>query len=151
MDASVKSANANAANAAYQFRVQAKQADEQRRSIEIQALQQENARTEEFARARSSALAAIGASGIGEHISFFQGIDPDQQDAWLRDVRNVRLNLTQQRVSLADQVQVAEFGARMGKFNAHVQKVGAVVDFVNTAMSAASFYGNNKTPAPKGG
>lgn len=144
--ADIQSANANAARAAYEHKVRTKQADEQRASAEIQALQQENARTEEFERARSTALAAIGAAGLGEHISFFRGIEPEAQQAFLQDVRNVRLNLIQERSTLADRVQVSEFGSRITRYNSGMAKIGAIADFVNTAMNAYSIYGDNKTP-----
>ncbi len=144
--ASIGAANANAANAQYQADVQTKQLNEQRRTAEIQALEQENERTAEFRRTRSAALAAIGASGLGEHISFFQGIDPSQQEAYLRDVRAVRLNLVQKKSSIADEITVAGYSAQIAKANASAQKIGAVANFAQTAMSVANFYNTNKTP-----
>lgn len=146
MMAKIQQANGMKANASYQRDVQNKQAQEARDTARIQALEQENARTSEFERARSSAMAAIGASGLGDHISFFQGIDNEAQSAYLRDVRNVRLNLVQQQSTIADQVQVNNFSARIAKSNAGAMKLGAVAEFAQSAMSAASFYKSNASP-----
>ncbi len=148
---SILAADAQADQAKYESKIRQKQADEQRRSAEIQALQAENSRTEEFLRLRSGAMAAIGAANLGEQLSFFQGIDPEAQKTYLRDVRNVRLNLTQTRSTLADQVQVAEFGSRIAGFNAGVSKIGAIADFAQSAASAYNFASSYKTPTlPKG-
>lgn len=146
---SISAANNNSASAEYTRLVQNKQAKEARDTAEIQALQQENARTSEYEKTRSSAIAAIGASGLGEQISYFQGIEPDSRNAYLRDVRSVRLNLTQQQSGIADQIQVNDVAASTAKANASASKVGAVAGFVQTAMSAANFYNTNKTPSAK--
>lgn len=146
---SIQSANNNKAAAEYQRQVQNKQAIEARQSAEIQALQQENAKAAQYERTRSSALAAIGASGIGDHISYFQGIEPESKNAFLRDVRAVRLNLVQEKSSLADQVQVNDYSATISKANAGAQKLGAVAEFLGAAAKAGSFYQQNKVPSPK--
>lgn len=143
---SIQSANAQAAQAEYNSKLRQKQVDEARRNAEIQALQEENARTADFQQKRSSALAAIGAAGLGEHLSFVQGMEPEAQSAYLRDVRNIRLNLTAKRSTMADEVQVAEYGARIAKANAGFAKIGALADFVQTAASAYSFATNYGTP-----
>lgn len=147
---SIQSANANARAAKYESAVRTKQLRE-RRSIErLAALEAENERSSEFSRLRSAAFAAIGASGLGENISFFQGTDPEQKRAFLRDVRNIRLGFEQSRSTIADEIQVSAFGVRMAKANAGIAKIGAIADFARTAMSAASFYSSVATPAAAG-
>lgn len=143
---SINAANANRDAEIYKARIQQQQAEEQRRIVEIQAFQQESARSSEFERARSAALAAIGASGLGEHISFFNAIDPEAQKNFLQDVRNIRLNMVQQRKTLADQIQVAEYSKEIARANASASKIGAIANFAQTAMSAYSFYNANKAP-----
>lgn len=148
---SIQSANANAANARYQADLETKQLNEQRRTAEIQALEQENERAAEFRRQKSANFAALGASGLGEHISFFQGMEPASQEAYLKDVRNVRLNLVQRKASIADQIEVAGYGAKVAKSNAGAAKLGAVTGFLTDAAGAANFYQTNKTPSKKAG
>jgi hypothetical protein len=148
MAASIGAANANMAAARYEAQQQERQLYRQREMDRVAALQKENARAAEFDQSRSAAIAAIGASGLGEHISFFQSIDPQAKKAFLRDVRTVRLNMTAERASIADQVGVTEYKRDIAVFNAKMSKVGAVADFVKTAMSAASFAAGNATPKP---
>lgn len=147
----MSTASANAGLAKYENALRTKQLREKRDIERLAAIEKENLRTMDFARTRSSQLAAIGASGLGENISFFQGIDPDQQQAYLRDIRNVRLGLTATEASIADEIQVGAFGVRIAKFNAGAQKIGALADFAKTAMQAATFYNTYRTPSPAGG
>lgn len=146
--ASIQSANGQKASALYERDIRNKQMDEARRTAEIQALDQENARTSEFNRLRSSALASIGASGLGEHLSFFDGIDEEAKTNYLRDVRSTRLNLNQQKSTIADQVNVADFGYRIAKHNSGLSKLGAFADFAKTASSAYSMYSDTRLPTP---
>lgn len=149
--ASLQAASAQKRQAKYESRVREKQLNNEREMARIEALQRENIRSDEFQRARSSAMAAIGASGLGEHISFFQSIDPEAQKAWLRDVRSIRLNLAAKEVSIADQVNVTEYRKDISVFNASLSQVGAIADFIKTAASAASMYAQGAVGAPGGG
>jgi len=147
----ISTAQANAGLAKYENAVRTKQLNERRDMEQLSAIETENQRTAEFQRARSTAFAAIGASGIGENISFIQGIDPEQQKALLRDVRNVRLNLTSTESGIRDEIQVGAYGVRVAKANATNATIGALADFAQTAMSAVSFYKTYGTPARAGG
>jgi hypothetical protein len=137
---SIGAANARQDQAKWEAAVREKELYNQREAARLAALQQENARNDQFQRTRSSAFAAIGASGLGEHISFFNSIEPEAQKAFLRDVRSIRLNLANTNVSIADQVKVAEYGADIAKYDATVSKVGAIADFIKTAAQAATMY-----------
>jgi hypothetical protein len=139
--ASIQSANAEKANARYQQKVEYKQLAEQRQSAQLQALRQEVGRVNEFAATRSAALASLGASGLGESMSFAQGIDPAAVRYLGQDIQSVRLNLLQQESTISDKVRVSEFGSRLTAFNSGMSKIGAVAKFAQDAMSAASFYG----------
>lgn len=148
--ASMASADANRDAEIYKANLEQQQADEQRKATEIQAMQQENERAREFEKSRSASLAAIGASGLGEHISFFNAIDPAAKQSFLQDVRNVRLNLVQKQKTLADQIQVAEVSKSIARTNAANSKIGAIANFAQTAMSSYSFMKTNAVPKPTG-
>lgn len=145
---SIQSANANKDAARYEAAIKEKELYQEREQQRLAALQQENAKAAEFNQARSSAFAAIGASGLGENLSFFQGADPEQQRAFLRDVQTIRLNMSAKQASIADEVGLTEERKRIGVFNANMSKVGAVTDFIKTAMGAVSYYGAYATPKP---
>lgn len=142
----IQGANANARMAAYENAVRTKQLNEKRGMERLAAIEKENIRSADFERTRSTQFAAIGASGVGEHISFFQGLDPEQRKAFFRDIRNVRLGMTATEASIADEIQVGAYGVRVARFNASLTKVGAVIDFAKAAMQAASFAGAFGTP-----
>jgi len=144
--ASVQAANGQKASAMYERDIRRKQMDEARRTAEIQALDAENERTAEFNRLRSSAIASIGASGLGEHLSFFQGIDPEAQSAYLKDVRSIRLNMVEKKSTIADEVNVADYGYKIAKSNSSLSKLGAFADFAKTAASAFTMYSDTATP-----
>lgn len=144
----MRAATANQAAAQYEAGVRTKELYNQRESARIATLQEENGRQEQFFRARSEALAAIGASGLGEHISFFQGADPAAQAAFLRDVRSLRLNLAQRESTIADEVGVTQVRRDIAVYNGSLEKIGAIADFIKTAANAASFYAMNATGAP---
>lgn len=148
LGASWQKANADKANTQYQAKMQLRALYRQREADRLAALQQENGKAEEYEQSRSAALAAIGASGLGEHLSFFQSIDPNAKTAFLRDVSTIRLNMTASRATTADQVGVTEMKKRIGMFNSTMSKVGAVSDFIQTAMQAASMGAGAGTPAP---
>lgn len=147
--ASIKTANANRDAEKWRLEEESRRLNQQRDMERIAADQQEAAKSEEFFQARSAALAAIGASGIGEHISFFQAIDPESKKAFAKDVASIRLNLAQTEDDISSQIRVNDFGKQMASFNASMTKVGAVLDFAKTAMNAVSFY--NNMAAPGGG
>jgi hypothetical protein len=148
--ASMGAAKGAARNAAYQAKMEQKQIAEQKQSAQLQALRQEVGRVNEFAAVRSSALASIGSSGLSENISWAQGIAPEDTRQLGQDVGAIRLNLFQAESSLADRVGVSEYGAKVAKFNAGMQKLSAVSGFLKDSANAASFYATN-TPGFSGG
>jgi hypothetical protein len=145
---SIRSAEAQKKQAQWEAQIREKELINQRETARVQTLQKEVDRSDTFNRSRSAAMAALGASGLGEHISFFNSIDPEAQKSYLRDVRALRLNLAQQDSTIADQVKVSEFGSKIAGFNSQMSKIGAIADFVKTAAQAAGMYG--ETAVPKG-
>lgn len=148
---SIKSANAQARSEQYVEQIKRKQLSEQAAMNKLAAAEQENQRGLQYASERSSALAAIGASGLGDHISFFQGLEPSNQDQFNDEVRAIRLNLTHSNSQIADSIQVSNFTSKMAKFNASMSKVGALAKFAGDAVSTFQFYQTYKTPAKAGG
>lgn len=149
--ASISSAKGNKKAALYKAKLEQKQIEEQRRTAQIQAMDTENQRAAAYEQAKASSLAAIGAAGIGEHMSFIQGMDPNQRKQLARDVMNTRLNLAQTESSLADQVGVTEASKSMAKFNAKMQTIGAAADFVQTVGETVAMVNRGGTPKSGGG
>jgi hypothetical protein len=135
----------------YELALRNKDAERRRGLAQAEALETEQLRRADFDATRSAAFAAIGASGIGEHISFFSGIDPEQQGAFLRETRNVRLSLSAEETQIADEIAVNDYGGVIGRYNASAQSYGSKLNFLGnsfqTAMNFASFYGAYKTPS----
>lgn len=149
--ASIQSANGQRDAERFRLETESRRLREQGEMERIAAAQQEAAKSDEFMASRSAALAAIGASGIGDHISFFQAIDPESKRAFARDVQSIRLNLAQDENDISTQIRVNDFGKQMASFNARMSKVGAVLDFAQTAMNAVSFYSQMATGSPGAG
>lgn len=147
----IGAANANKKAQIQQLQLQSRQLQQQATMELIAANNEETAKSTAFEADRSASLAAIGASGVGENISFFQGLDPANKEVFRRDVSNLRLNLGAKQSSISDQIGVNDVGIKIAKIQATASKVGAVTDFMQTAMSAASFFGKYKTPAPARG
>lgn len=133
--------------ATYEQRLREKQLAEEREMARLEAAQNQNALQRGFARQRSAALAAIGASGVGDHISFFQGLDQENKTRFLQDVRSNRLNLTQKEARISDEFEVAGYRGQVGRFNARMSAIGSVAQFVQD--SASAYYGFSQTASPK--
>lgn len=124
--------------AAYQETMRQQQLQREADQAKLAAAQTESVKTDDFMRRRSAALAAIGASGLGEDISFFQGIDPEQQRAILRDVSTTRLNLAGNLANIADQIQISGFRTDIARYNAESSKVAATMQFAGKVMETVN-------------
>lgn len=147
--ATIQANNAQADYAKWEAKQRTKELKINTELAKISAMERENERAREFNRSWSSSLAAIGAMGVAEHISFFQGIGPDSLNQLDSDVRAIRLGLVHEEAGMHRQIRVIGYGARVAKFNAKTQNIGAVAGFMQDAMSAYSFY--NKYNTPSGG
>lgn len=136
--------NANMSMAKYEGQLRDKELTDRANVERLAALEAENIRRDDYARGRSAAFAVMGASGIGENISFFQGIDPESNAAFLRDVRNIRLGLVQQQSVERDQRQANAYGVRIAKANAGAQRIGAVASLGADVAKAASYYNTKR-------
>lgn len=131
----------------YNAREQTKELKARTELAKISSLETENARGREFQRSFSASLAAIAGSGVAEHISFFQGVAPDNMNQFASEIRAIRLNLVSEVDRNFRQIGVIKYGAQVSQFNSQMANVGAIAGFMQDAMSAASFYANMKTPS----
>lgn len=142
--------NANASFAKWEAKQQTKQLQIDTELAKIAAMERENERAREFNRTWSSSMAAIGAMGVAEHISFFQGIGPESLDQFDADVRAIRLGFVHQDVANRQQIGVIGYKSKVAQYNARVQNIGAVAGFMQDAMSAYNFYSKYHTPSGSG-
>lgn len=147
--ASISSAKANASMQKYTLDQQTKQMNEEAAIAKMQAQEAEIARLDEFRRQRAANLAAISASGVGQNISFLQGIAPAEEQALLMDLRNIRLGTLQQTNRIADQIKVNAMSKQVAGINATNQIIGSVAGFVSDAANAYNFATTNKVPTSK--
>ena len=145
--ATIQSNNANAAYAKYEAKQQTKQLKVDTELAKIAAMDRENQRAKEFNRTWSSSMAAIGAMGVAEHISFFQGIGPESLDQFDADVRAIRLGFVHQDVANQNQIGVIGYRSKVASYNAKMQNINAVAGFMQDAMNAYSFYSKYSTPS----
>lgn len=149
----VSSIQANNAQADQQRAVELfkrKQLSEQATMESLDAGSRELARYDTYERQRSASLAAIGGSGLGDHISFFQGIEPSNKDRLNDDIRAIRLNLVHTESQIADGITISEYASDLAGFNAKMSNLGAVANFASDVMGAYSFYSTNKIPSSAG-
>lgn len=145
--ATIKANNSQADYAKFEAKQRTKQLKVETEMAKISAMERENIRAKEFNRSWSASMAAIGASGVAEHISFFQGIGPENMEQFDQDTRAIRLGLVNQEEANYRQIGVIGYGAQVAKYNAKMQNIGAVAGFMQDAMSAYNFYSTNKAPA----
>lgn len=144
--ATIQSNNAQANYAKWEATERTKELKENNELARISAMQKENERAREFNRTWSASLAAIGASGLGEHLSFFQGIAPENMAAFNDDIRAIRLGLASNTQQNQRQIRVIGYGSRVASYNRSMGNLGALAGFMGDAMEAFSFYNTNKTP-----
>lgn len=141
--ASIQANNAQADQQRAMEQMRRKQLAEESMMNKLAAGRQEIARMETYELQRSSNLAAIGASGLGDHISFFQGIEPTNREAMEQDVRAIRLNLYQRESQVADSIQMSGYASDMAGYNARMSNIGAMAQFASSVAETYSFYRQN--------
>ncbi len=135
-------ANAQGKNAAYQNKVKQKELDERAKVARLQAMQKENAAASQFAEGRSRQMAAMAlAQGFnGENISFFQGINSEQEKQFAATSMAIRLGLATEESAIKDQVAISDYSKDISMFNSGIAKIGVAAQFAGDAAGAASFY-----------
>lgn len=140
IDGSIKQAG----YAEIQLAEQQKALRQQREQERLAAQEAEAARLDEFNRQRSANLAALAASGIGQHMSFMQGIAPAEDKALNYDLRNIRIGLLGNENRLASDIRVNRLESRINRSNRNRAVVGSLVDFAGSALSAGKYYNDNR-------
>lgn len=138
--ASISSAKANARMQKYTIDEQNKQLKEEREIAKLQAQEAEAARLEEFRRQRAANLSAIAASGVGQNISFLEGIAPAEEKALRTDLSNIRMGNLTQTNRLADQIRVNQLSRQVAGINARNQIIGAAAGFVGDVAKIGTDY-----------
>ncbi len=142
---SMMTASANAKQAEFAAKMRKKELDEKAQLARLSAQQKENAAAQDFAQRRSRQWSAMALrQGFqGENISFFQGIDPEQQRQLGQTSMAVRLGLATDESAIRDQVAITDYSKDISLFNATTQKIGAVGNFIGDVASAGNFYKQN--------
>lgn len=147
----------NATNAAqseaewqkYQLDIQNKQLETDRKMQEVNAAQVEAKRRDEAKRLRASNEAFIAASGVGQNISFLEGIDPAANRALKSDIASLRLNTAAETNRIADQIMVnkaqVKFGMGRAKAVGGNAVLGSIFDIGGTATEKLYKYDYYKT------
>lgn len=141
---SISTAKANKRMQQYTLDVQRKQMNEEREIAKLQAQEAEAARLDEYRRTRAANEAAIAASGIGQNISFLQGIEPASERALKLDLRNIRMGDIMQRNRIADQIKVNQMSRQVASINARNQTIGAIAEGVSGLVGAGQTYQQTK-------
>lgn len=141
---SISTAKANKRMQQYTLDVQRKQMNEEREIAKLQAQEAEAARLDEYRRTRAANEAAIAASGIGQNISFLQGIEPASERALKLDLRNIRMGDIMQRNRIADQIKVNQMSRQVASINARNQAIGAVAEGIGGIAGAYQTYQQTK-------
>lgn len=137
---SISRAKSNYALAKYEQDVSRKELRDQANLSRLEAIDSENARTREFQAVRSRMLAAVGAQGIGENITFFGGADLEQRKAFLKDVANIRLGLVADQAQTRTGIELAGVRQQVAKSNMKNEIVGATGQFIGDVANSFAFY-----------
>lgn len=140
-------------NAYTQMQLEAErdQLRQQREQARLQGMEAELARLEEFRRTRAANLAAIAGSGIGDHMSFFQGIEKAEEKALRHDLANIRIGVMGAQSRIASDIRVNRIASKVSSTNKTHAIIGAGVNFVQQGIGIADFYGRTRGPSGGGG
>jgi len=152
--ASAVGAVSSISSARYSARLQEMQLEEQRKQLRqqaeqlrIQAMEEQLARAQEYSRARANNLAFLAGSGIGQHVSYFQGISEAEQRALKYDLANIRLSLLGEENRIASQIRSTRFASAANRANRNQAILSAGLGFASDALGAANYYNTFRTPS----
>jgi len=112
----------------------------------LQAAQAETARLSDFRATRAANMVAIAGSGVGENISFLQGIAPEEEHALQLDLANIRLGMLGEENRMASEIRVNRLSSSISSYNKGVAIGKGVIGLAGSAVNAYSFQQNYKTP-----
>jgi len=124
----------------YQIGVQNEQLAEDRKIVELQALEQENARRDRSRQIRAANEAFLAGSGVRESLSF-QAIDEAANKALESDIQNIRLQGQVATGRLTDQIAVNRVESQFQRTRASQIATQAYTGaFFNAATAATRNY-----------
>lgn len=148
--ASIDNANYQAKMQQFQLEEQQSQLRQQMEMQRLQGMEAEAARLEEFRRQRAANMAVLAGDGMGQNMSFLQGIDKAEQRALRYDLANIRIGDLQGRNRLSSDIRVNRIAGQVNRANRSAALTGALIDFAGSAVKAGNYYGNNRTPGGGG-
>ncbi|MCE2842498.1 MAG: hypothetical protein LW689_06935 [Novosphingobium sp.] len=149
---SISAASANARAQQDMLDLQRKQMLEQRQMEALQAQEAAVQRAEDYRRQRAANLAALAASGVGENMSFLQGIAPAEEKALRTDLANIRLGFLGGQNRMADEIRVNRLNRDIVGMNKTASIAGSLINFAGSAAQIGNFYQTYNTPkaTPRG-
>jgi hypothetical protein len=142
-------ANYQAGMTKLQLNEQREQMLKEQENVRLQAMEAEVARLEEYRQIREANLASLAGSGVGQSMSFMQGMEPANEKALKRDLANIRLGKLGGENRIAQQIRVNRTQLMISQANKKSAMIGAGLDFLGSALQAGNVY--DQTRAPGGG
>jgi hypothetical protein len=143
---SIKSASDNNAAQQSMLQMQRQQAMEDLQNKRLQAQQAEVARLGDYRQQRAANLVAIAGSGVGENISFLQGIAPADDHALALDLRNIRMGMLGEENRVAADIRVNRLNSSVSNYNKNMAIGKSVISLAGAAVNSYSFASNYGVP-----
>lgn len=143
---SIDNANYQAGMTELQLNEQAEQMRKEQENVRLQAMEAEVARLEEYRQVREANLLALAGSGVGQNMSFMQGMEVANDRALRRDLANIRLGKLGGENRIAQQIRVNRTQLMISEANRSAAVLGAGLDFLGSAIQAGNIYQQTRTP-----
>lgn len=141
--AAIDNANYQASMAELQAQEQLKALQDQRKDAELQGLEAQLARTQEFEERRAANLAAMAANtGFGTNMGFFQGVREAEEEALRYDLTNIRLGVLGENNRVNASERSIGYGQAISRSNRKSAVFGSLLNFASGAVGAAQIYRN---------
>jgi hypothetical protein len=146
----IDSANYQAGMTKLQLNEQQEQMRKEQENVRLQAQEAEIARLEEYRQLREANLAGLAASGVGQNMSFTQGMEVASERALRRDLANIRLGKLGGENRIAQQIRVNRTQLAISQANKKSAIIGAGLNFVGSAIQAGNIYSSTAVPKSSG-
>lgn len=146
---SIDNANYQAGMTKLQLNEQREQMLKEQENVRLQAMEAEVARLEEYRQTREANLLALAGSGVGQSMSFMQGIEQANDRALRRDLANIRIGFLEGQNRIAQDIRVNRTQLAISRQQRGAAVMGAVFDGLSSAIGAVNIYNSYRTPAAK--
>lgn len=146
---SIDNANYQAGMTKLQLNEQREQMLKEQANVRLQAQEAEVARLEEYRLTREANLLALAGSGVGQSMSFMQGIEQASDKALRRDLANIRIGRIGNENRIAQQIRVNRTQLAVSEANRRSAVIGAGLKLAGSMISAGNIYGQTRTPGGK--